>query len=207
MYQLYAFATPNSIKPAILLEELALPWHLHAVNVRQGEQKQDDFLQLNPNGKVPVLHDRDSNTVLSESAAILVYLAEKHGSLLPASGLARSRVFEQLFFHASAVSPAFGQAGFFTRLASEPQPLAQQRFSSEANRVTALLERQLGETPWIAGEEYSIADIAHYGWMWRRAFAGVSLDDMPNLTRWFETLSARPAVMRAVAKLNALIES
>ncbi|ADU72629.1 glutathione S-transferase family protein [Pantoea sp. At-9b] len=205
MYELYAFATPNSIKPAIMLEELEQPWQLHAVNVREGEQKRDDFLTLNPNGKVPVLRDNDS--VLSESAAILVYLAEKHGRLLPASGASRARVFEQLFFHASALSPAFGQAGFFTRLATEPQPLAQQRFSAEARRVTGLLERQLGETPWIAGDEYSIADIAHYGWMWRREFAGVSLEGLPNLTRWFATVSARPAVMRAVAKLHALIES
>lgn len=205
MYELYAYATPNSLKPAILLEELEQPWQLRAVNVRQGEQKREDFLKMNPNGKVPVL--RDSDKVLSESAAILVYLAEKHGQLLPPFGVPRARVFEQLFFHASTVSPAFGQAGFFTRLASEPQPLAQQRFSAETNRVIGLLERQLGETPWIAGDEYTIADIAHYGWMWRREFASVSLEALPNLTRWFETVSARPAAMRAVAKLNALIES
>lgn len=205
MYDLYAFATPNSIKPAILLEELAQPWQLHVINVRNGEQKHDAFMQLNPNAKVPVLHDH--NTVLSESAAILVYLAEKHRSLLPSSGLPRAKVFEQLFFHASALSPAFGQAGFFTRLASEPQPLAQQRFNAEAQRVTALLERQLAVTPWMAGDDYSIADIAHYGWMWRREFAGISFTEMPNLTRWFDTVSARPAVIRAVAKLNALIAS
>lgn len=205
MYDLYAFATPNSIKPAILLEELAQPWQLHVINVRNGEQKHDAFMQLNPNAKVPVL--RDHNTVLSESAAILVYLAEKHRSLLPSSGLPRAKVFEQLFFHASALSPAFGQAGFFTRLASEPQPLAQQRFNAEAQRVTALLERQLAVTPWMAGDDYSIADIAHYGWMWRREFAGISFTEMPNLTRWFDTVSARPAVIRAVAKLNALIAS
>lgn len=113
MYELYAFATPNSIKPAILLEELAQPWNLRAVNIRQGEQRGADFLQLNPNGKVPVLVDSDNGVVLSESAAILVYLAEKHGSLLPANGLTRAKVFEQLFFHASGLSPAFGQAGFF----------------------------------------------------------------------------------------------
>jgi GSH-dependent disulfide-bond oxidoreductase len=207
MYELYAFATPNSIKPAILLEELEQPWELHAVNVRQGAQKHHDFLQLNPNGKVPVLFDHNTNMVLGESAAILVYLAEKHAALLPSTGLPRARVFEQLFFHASAVSPAFGQAGFFNRLASEPQPLAQQRFNAEAIRVSSLLERQLANTPWLAGDEYTIADIAHYGWLWRREFAGVSLEALPNLTRWFETVSARPAVMRAVTKLNALIES
>ncbi|ORM62759.1 glutathione S-transferase [Pantoea rodasii] len=207
MYELYAFATPNSIKPAILLEELAQPWQLRAVNIRQGEQHGADFLQLNPNGKVPVLVDSDNGAVLSESAAILVYLAEKHGGLLPANGLTRAKVFEQLFFHASGISPAFGQAGFFTRLASEPQPLAQQRFSTEANRLTSLLERQLEKTSWLAGDEYTIADIAHFGWMWRREFAGVSLETQPNLSRWFAAVSARPAVMRAITKLNALIEN
>ncbi|SFU05936.1 GST-like protein [Kosakonia arachidis] len=207
MYELFAFATPNSIKPAILLEELALPWQLRGINIRQGEQNQDAFLALNPNGKVPVLHDPDNEMVLRESAAILVYLAEKHANLLPSGGKPRARVFEQLFFHASAVSPAFGQAGFFTRPAHEPQPLAQARFNQEAIRVTRLLERQLAATRWVAGDEYTIADIAHYGWMWRRQFAGISLEEMPHLKHWFETLSARPAVVRAVAKLNALTEN
>ncbi|PIJ49415.1 glutathione S-transferase [Erwinia sp. OLTSP20] len=204
MYQLYAYATPNSIKPAIMLEEIAQPWQLHTVNLRQGEQTRDDFLALNPNGKVPVLQDSQTGMVLSESAAILLYLAGKHQALLPSGPQAQARVFEQLFFHASAVSPAFGQAGFFTRLASEPQPLAQQRFSREAMRVTGLLDRQLSDSPWLAGEEYSIADIAHYGWLWRREFAGVSLATFPHLRRWFDLLSARPAVIRATEKINAL---
>ncbi|MFT4272592.1 MAG: glutathione S-transferase family protein [Pantoea sp.] len=205
MYELYAFATPNSIKPAIMLEEIQQAWQLRPVNVRQGEQKQQDFLALNPNAKVPVLVDHSNNMTLSESAAILVYLAEKHQRLLPAAGAPRARVFEQLFFHASAVSPAFGQAGFFNRLASEPHPLAQQRFNTEAARVTGLLDNLLATQPFLAGEAYSIADIAHYGWLWRREFAGVSLDGLPHLARWFDTLSARPAVQRATEKLNAVI--
>lgn len=205
MYELYAFATPNSIKPAIMLEEIQQAWQLRPVNVRQGEQKQQDFLALNPNAKVPVLVDHSNAMTLSESAAILVYLAEKHQRLLPAAGAPRARVFEQLFFHASAVSPAFGQAGFFNRLASEPQPLAQQRFNTEAARVTGLLDNLLATQPFLAGEAYSIADIAHYGWLWRREFAGVSLDGLPHLARWFDTLSARPAIQRATEKLNALI--
>lgn len=207
MYELYAFATPNSIKPAIMLEELAQPWELHAINVRLGEQKQGAFLRLNPNGKVPVLFDREADRILTESAAILVYLAEKHHRLLPTTEPGRARVFEQLFFHASAVSPAFGQAGFFSRLVSKPQLLAQKRFSTEVARVTSLLERQLTETTFLAGEEYSIADIAHYGWLWRREFAGLRLESLPHLTHWFEAVSARPAVKQAVAKLNALTES
>jgi GST-like protein len=143
MYTLHAFATPNSIKPVIALEELGLDYALHAVNVRQGEQKSSQFAALNPNARVPVLtvDDGDGGTMsLSESAAILVYLAERHGALLPAAGEARSRVFEQLFFHASGIGPAFGQAGYFQKLAPEALPHAVQRFHGEAQRTMAVLD-------------------------------------------------------------------
>ena len=122
----HAFATPNSIKVPIALEERGLAYSLHGINVRKGEQKAPEFLALNPNGKVPVLVDAEAaggRLVLTESAAILVYLAETTGRLLPAAGETRARVFEQLFFHAAGLGPAFGQAGFFQRQAAEPQPL------------------------------------------------------------------------------------
>lgn len=195
MDEIYAYATPNSIKVLIALEELGLDYTLHTVNVKQGEQQTPAFRALNANGKVPVLVHTDTHTpngsdtsnasntsdteqdthrlVLSESAAILVYLAEREQQLLPTAGTARARVFEQLFFHASAVSPSFGNAGYFTRLADTPQPLAMQRFNDEARRVTALLDHVLAERPYVAGEHYSIADIAHFGWFWRHARHGV----------------------------------
>ena len=208
MIEVYAYATPNSIKVPIALEELGLDYALHPVNVKQGEQKQESFLALNPNAKVPVLVQTDTATgdrlLLGESAAILVYLAERQGRLLPAAGNARARVFEQLFFHASAVSPSFGNAGFFTKLAAEPQPLAQQRFSSEAKRVTKVLDGLLAERTYVAGDDYSIADIAHFGWFWRRAFAGIELDAYPNLSRWYAIVEQRPAVQRAIARINAI---
>jgi glutathione S-transferase len=208
MIEVYAYATPNSIKVPIALEELGLDYTLHAVDVKQGAQKQDGFLALNPNAKVPVLVQTDTTIgerlVLSESAAILVYLAERQGRLLPAAGNERARVFEQLFFHASAVSPSFGNAGFFARLAAEPQPLARQRFSGEARRVTALLDGLLAERAFVAGDDYSIADIAHFGWFWRRAFAGVELDTYPHLSRWYAAVEQRPAVQRAIARIDAL---
>lgn len=211
MIEVYAYATPNSVKVPVALEELGLEYTLHRVDVKQGEQKAEIFLALNPNAKVPVLVDTDpassERLVLSESAAILVYLAEREGRLLPASGSARARVFEQLFFHASAVSPSFGNAGFFAKLAAEPQPLALQRFSLEAARVTALLDERLGEHAFVAGDDYTIADIAHFGWFWRRAFAGVALDGYPNLSRWYAAVEQRPAVQRAVARVNALAVS
>ncbi len=203
----YAFATPNSIKVPVALEELGLDYVLHAVNVRKGEQKSAEFIALNPNGKVPVLVDSEAASepfVLTESAAILVYLAEKTGKLLPASGEARARVFEQLFFHASGLGPAFGQSGFFQRQASEPQPLAIQRFTTEAARTLNVLDKVLADHHFVAGEEMTIADIAHFGWLWRREFAGVSFEHAPNVARWFDEMAARPAVQRAIERVNAL---
>jgi len=202
-YIVHAFATPNSVKVPIALEELGLGYELVSVNVRQGAQKSDAHLALNPNGKVPVLRVGE-DLVLTESAAILVYLAEKHGALLPPSGAARARVFEQLFFHASGISPAFGNAGFFDKFAKEPQPIAQDRFSGEADRLTELLDVRLGQCEFTAGDTFSIADIAHFGWFWRRAFAGVDIDNRPNVARWYATVEARPAVARAVARVSDL---
>ncbi|MHC1479844.1 glutathione S-transferase family protein [Frateuria aurantia] len=207
MFDLYAFPTPNSLKIPIALEELGLDYRLHVVNIRQGEQRHPDFLALNPNAKVPVLVEHaptGERMVLSESAAILVHLAESSGRLLPASGVERARVFEQLFFHASALGPAFGQAGFFQRLAAEPQPLAIERFTREAHRVLSVLDGQLAHRPFVAGTTFSIADIAHYGWLWRRAFAGIELDDTPNIARWFQEITERPAVQRAIKRLEEL---
>ena len=203
MLDVYAFATPNSIKVPIALEELGLEYALHGINVRKGEQKAPDFLALNPNAKVPVLVDGD--LALTESAAILVYLAEKTGKLLPTSGETRARVFEQLFFHASGLGPAFGQVGFFQRQAAEPQPLAIERFSTEAKRTLGGLDGMLAKHRFVAGDTFTIADIAHFGWLWRREFAGVGFDDAPNAARWYAEVEARPAVQRAIARVNTLV--
>lgn len=203
MIEVHAFATPNSVKVLIALEEMGLPYGLKPVNVRKGEQKTEEFLALNPNGKVPVLVD--NGFVLTESAAILVYLAEKTGQLLPQDGVARARVFQQLFFHASALSPAFGNAGFFKRSSPEPQPIAEARFTTEGERLLGLLDTKLASQSFVAGEDFTIADIAHFGWMWRIAFPGLTLDGRPNLSRWFETLAARPAVQQAIARVEAIV--
>lgn len=204
MYTIHAFATPNSVKVLIALEELGLDYELVAVDIKAGAQKTAAHLALNPNGKVPVLVDAARNLILSESAAILVHLAETHGALLPREPVARARVFEHLFLHASGLSPAFGNAGFFDKLASEPQPLAQARFSGEARRLTALLDARLAEARFVAGDAFTIADIAHFGWFWRRAFAGIDFDGAPHLARWFAAIESRPGVVRAIAKANAL---
>ncbi|WP_252350210.1 glutathione S-transferase family protein [Gluconobacter cerinus] len=165
MLDVYAFATPNSVKVTIALEELDLPYTLHGVNVRKGEQKTPEFLALNPNGKVPVLVETEQAFSLTESAAILVFLAEKTGRLLPTQGEARARVFEQLFFHASGLSPAFGQSDFFQRFAATPEPIALERFSTEANRTLHVLDTVLEKNRFVAGDAFTIADIAHFGWL------------------------------------------
>lgn len=209
MLHVHAFATPNSIKAVIALEELGLTYQLHSVNIRQGEQKHPDFVALNPNAKVPVLVETDDveggTLVLGESAAILVYLAERFGKLLPIGGVPRARVFEQLFFHASALSPSFGQAGFFLKLAAEPNPIAFARFHGEAKRVLGLLDSVLAKHEFVAGDEFSIADIAHFGWLWRKDFAGVDFVGSPHVERWYTLISARPAVIRAIEKVHALV--
>jgi len=208
MFDVYAFATPNSIKVPIALEELGLDYTLHAVNVRQGEQKAPDFVALNPNAKVPVLVDPDAEggrLVLTESAAILVYLAEKTGRLLPHSGRDRARVFEQLFFHASGLGPAFGQAGFFLRQAAEEQPLAITRFAAEAKRTLGVLDGVLATRPFVARAEFTIADIAQFGWLWRREFAGIDLASAPNVARWYAAVENRPAVGRAIKRVTTFV--
>lgn len=205
MIDFYAFATPNSIKVLILLEELGADYAYHPVNIRQGEQKASWFQALNPNGKVPVIIDHDGPDggpiTVTESAAILIYLAMKFGRFVPETEMGRVRMFEWLFFHAAGLGPAFGQSGYFRKLASEAIPAAIERFHGEARRTLTVLDGRLAQVEFLAGA-YSIADIANFGWIWRRAFAGVDLDDVPRVARWYAAIEARPAVQRAFGRLS-----
>ncbi|GAB3787768.1 glutathione S-transferase family protein [Dyella agri] len=210
MLEVLAFTTPNSLKVPIALEEMGLDYRLIPVNLRQGEQKTEDFRGLNPNAKVPVLIDRHAgpgaqDVVLGESAAILVYLAEKSGKLLPKEGIQRGKVFEQLFFHASGLSPAFLQA-FYLTLQSSPDPEAKARALGEVDRVLGVLNHYLELHPYVAGDAFSIADIAHFGWIWRHQAIGASLDKFPFVARWYEEVSTRPAVVTAIKKTVALAQ-
>lgn len=207
MLEVHAFATPNSVKVPIALEEMGLDYRLVPVDLRRGEHTTDDFKAMNPNAKVPVLIDRSDhgNVVLSESAAILVYLAEKTGLLLPSDAPGRARVFEQLFFHASGVSPAFLHA-YAAAMQSPPQPEAQAQALSEVDRVLNVLDRRLEHHPHVAGDAYTIADIAHFGWLWRHQTIGVALDVFPSVARWYAEISARPAVVTAISKTVALAQ-
>ena len=205
MIDLYAFATPNSIKVPIALEELGASYTYHPVNIRQGEQKLPAFLALNPNGKVPVIIDPEGPDgrpiTITESAAILIYLAEKFGRLIPESETGKVRMFEWLFFHAAGLGPAFGQSGYFQKLASEKIPAAIERFHGEARRMIKVLDGRLGQAEYLAGNDYSIADIANFGWIWRREFAGIDFEETPHVARWYAAIEARPATTRAIAKL------
>ncbi|MGV2293202.1 glutathione S-transferase family protein [Trinickia sp. YCB016] len=207
--EVHAFATANSIKVPIALEEMGLDYRLVPVDLRQGEHKTDAFKAMNPNAKVPVLVDRsasgDRDVVLSESAAILVYLAEKTGQLLPKEGPQRGKVFEQLFFHASGLSPAFLQS-FQVAIQASPQPEAKARALAEVDRTLGVLNQALERHRYAAGEEYSIADIAHFGWVWRHQSIGATLDKVPFVARWHEAMLTRPAVVAAIAKTMALAQ-
>ncbi len=206
MIDLYAFATPNSIKVPILLEELGADYTYHAVNIRAGEQKTPEFLARNPNAKVPLIVDQDGPggvaITVVESAAILLYLAEKFGRFIPTDPIARIRCYEWLMFQAAGLGPMFGQSGYFLKLAPEPVPAAIDRFHTEAKRNMRVLDGRLAEAQWLAGDDYSIADVATFGWIWRRAFAAVDFSEAPNVERWFAAMEARPAIGRAIAKLG-----
>jgi glutathione S-transferase len=196
MIDVYAFATPNSVAVPVALEELGLPNTLHPVNIRAGGQKSAEFRSLNPNGKVPVIADHGAegrSRTRTESAAILVHLAETAGALRPRSVARRARVFEEFFVHASGLGVALGNAGSFRRLAPEPIPLATARFGDEAVRLLGLLDARLAQSEFAAGDDFTIADIARFGWLWRREFAGVSLDETPHLAHWYGAVEARPA--------------
>ena len=209
MIKVYAFSTPNSVRVPIALEELGLEYELASVNVRKGEQKLAAFQALNPNGKVPVIVDSEGpnggSFTLTESGAILLYLAERAGRLLPPDGVGRGRVFEQMFFQASGIGPAFGQAGFFKKQAPEQIPLAIARFHAEAERTLGVLDGVLSRRKFAAGDSYTIADIAHFGWLWRREFAEVDFSAAPHVARWYEEILARPAVLRAINRVTALV--
>jgi GST-like protein len=203
----YAFAMPNSLKIPIALEELGLAYRLIPVNLRNGDQKSADFMAINANAKVPVVVDRNvpgnEPVTLSESGAILLYLAEKTGRLLPTAPLLRARVLEELFFHAAGLGPAFTNS-FFQKIAKTPNPETAARALAEAERTLNVFDTRLSGSNYVAGDEFTIADIAHYGWLWRHEAAGVSLGGAPNVKRWFDAVSDRDSVKRAISRTVSL---
>ncbi len=200
MIELFTAATPNGWKVSVALEEMGLPYTVRALSLGKLEQKEEWFLKINPNGRVPAIIDHDNGDfAVFESGAILIYLAEKTGKLLPTDPKARSRVMQWLMFQMGGVGPMMGQANVFFRYAPEKIPYAIERYQREARRLFEVMERQLKDTPYIAGSEYSIADIALWCWVAGYEWSGVNIDGLPGLKRWLDLVGARPAVQKGRA--------
>ncbi len=198
MIDLYTAATPNGYKASIALEELELPRTVHPIDLSKLEQKEEWFLKLNPNGRIPVIVDRENDDhVVFESGAILLYLAEKTGRLLPSEPAARSQVIQWLMFQMGGIGPMQGQANVFYRYAPEPIPYAIERYQNETRRLYEVLDRRLAGRDYLVGD-YSIADIASFTWVSTHEWSGVSLDGLGHVRRWLERIEARPAVQRGL---------
>ena len=199
MISLYTAATPNGWKASIALEELALPYETRALDLMQGDQKDAAYLAINPNGRIPAIvdHDEDDFAVF-ESGAVLMYLAEKTGRLLPTEPKARSRVIQWLMFQMGGVGPMMGQANVFFRYTPEKIPYAIERYQRESRRLFEVLDGQLADREWLAGD-YSIADIANYAWVHTYSWSGVSVEGLPHLKAWLERIRHRRAVQRGLA--------
>lgn len=200
MIQLYSWKTPNGRKVSVMLEEIGLPYEVHAVDLGKRQQFTPEYLAINPNNKIPSIIDSDGPggkpLTLFESGAILLYLAEKTGKLWPQDMRKRYEVIQWLMFQMGGVGPMFGQANYFFRL-EEKVPYAIDRFHKEALRLYRVLEQELSKKEFLAGE-YSIADIATYPWVGRHDIHQVKLEDFPNVKRWFDKISARPAVQKGM---------
>jgi len=205
MIDLYYFPTPNTWKVSIFLEETGLPYNIIPVNIMVGQQFEPDFLRVSPNNRVPAIVDHEvkgpDGTPLSifESGAILIHLAEKTGQYLPKDPFRRAKVLEWVMWQMGGLGPMGGQANHFRAYAPEKLPYAINRYTNEVARLWGLLDDQLEDREWIANDEYSIADMACWGWITLHELQGQDLNDTPHLKRWFEAMGERPAVKRAYA--------
>ncbi len=202
MITLYTAATPNGRKASIMLEECALDYNVRSLALGKGEQKQDWYLQINPNGRIPAIVDHDNDDfAVFESGAILVYLAEKTGQFLPPNTLDdqkdRSLVIQWLMFQMDGLGPMMGQANVFFRYAEEKIPYAVERYQKETRRLLEVLDARLARNEYLAGA-YSIADIANFSWARTASWSGVESRDLEHLSRWIKAIQVRPAVQRGL---------
>jgi GSH-dependent disulfide-bond oxidoreductase len=196
MIELYTSPTPNGWKASIALEELELPYTVRAIALQNLEQKEDWYLKLNPNGRIPTIVDKDNGDfAVFESGAILVYLAEKTGRLMPRDVKGRSLVMQWLMFQMGGIGPMMGQANVFFRYAPERIPFAIDRYHRECRRLFEVLNTRLADHEYLAGD-YSIADIANWSWVHTYPWSGVEIDGLDHLKRWLDTIGSRPAVQR-----------
>jgi GST-like protein len=211
MIDVYSWATPNGHKVHIMLEECGLrlgrDWQVHAINIGRGDQFEPAFLKISPNNRIPALvdpHGPDGKPIsLFESGAILLYLAAKTGKFLPKSDRAKFKVLEWLMFQMGGVGPMLGQNHHFRQYAPEKIEYAINRYTNEAKRLYGVMDRQLKEHKFIAGNQYTIADMAIFPWLRNWQNQGIDWADFPHVKQWFDMLAARPAVQRGVAVLAA----
>ena len=205
MIDVYSWPTPNGHKVHIMLEETGLEYRVHGINIRNGDQFKLEFLKISPNNRIPAIVDHNGPNgkplSLFETGAILLYLASRTGKFLPQDLDARWNCVQWLMWQMGGVGPMFGQANHFRRYSKEKIQYAIDRYTNEANRLTRVLDKRLGEARYVAGKEYSIADIAIFPWMRGAENRGVNLEEYSNVKRWFVEIHARPAVQRGVKVL------
>lgn len=203
--QLYTWPTPNGHKVHILLEELELPYEVHPIDIGRGDQFDPEFLKISPNNKMPAIVDPDGPDgqplSLFESGAILLYLADKHGRFLPQDEKGRHITLQWLMWQMGGLGPMLGQAHHFLRYAPVEIPYGRERYSKEAQRLYGVLDKRLAESRYLAGDDYTIADIAAWPWMRSPENQGVEHDGLSNFNRWFKEISDRPAVQRGIEVL------
>ncbi len=206
MIDLYTSATPNGWKAAITLEELELPYEVHALQLGEGDQKKPDYLKINPNGRIPTIIDRDEdNFVVFESGAIMIYLADKAGRLIPTAAKPRSEVIQWLMFQVGGLGPMLGQANVFYRYFPEKIPAVIERYQNESKRLLTVLDTRLEDREYLV-DDFSIADIAHWSWARIHYYAGVEIDDLPHLQRWLALLDAKPSCQKGIVVPEPFVE-
>jgi GST-like protein len=204
--EVWTWPTPNGHKVHIALEEMGLPYTVVPIAIGKGEQFKPEFLAITPNHRIPAIVDPDGpggrRLALFESGAILIYLAEKSGMLIPTDPTARYTCLQWLMFQMGGVGPMFGQYGHFHNYAPEKLPYAMDRYANEVKRLHRVLEKRLAEAEYLAGDDYSIADIATFPWLRFPERRGIDFAEFPSVKRWFDAIAARPAVQRGVAVLS-----
>lgn len=197
---LYTAGTPNGWKASILLEELGIPFNVHAISMSKNEQKEPWFTKINPNGRIPAIVDHDEGDLpVFESGAIMIYLAEKTGRFLPTDVRKRAEVISWLMFQMGGIGPMQGQAAHFVKFAPEKIEYGIKRYTNETKRLYGVIEKALSDgRQWLAADEYSIADMANFTWMFVHEMAGISIDDLPNVKAWMQRIEERPAVQRGI---------
>jgi len=195
MIDLYTWTTPNGRKVSIMLEEVGLPYTAHPIDITKGDQHRPDFVKISPNHKIPAIVDHDNEVTMMESGAILLYLAEKTGMLMPSEDKARWRTMEWLMWQMGGIGPMLGQVHHFVRFNKGKSAYAEERYFIEAQRLYGVLDQRLADHEYLV-DDYSVADIATWPWISRFEWQTIDLDDYPNVKRWYLAIAGRPAVQR-----------